>query len=259
MKTGQILREAAARAAGAGGGQSGAHPEPDILLAYARGETAGDAKEAVQEHLAICKSCAHAVLDFRKFPEITAPRGEELSDREIDAEWLKLLGREPRLAKTGTGDGPPAKPVQPWRLAYGLAACFLMLSVGLAAWNVSLRTQVADLSQPRVNVFVPLLTPASARAAENDIRIPAHVKFVRFELPFADDEGLAYDSYRIAITDSDGRETFSNTEIEPGRSGDFSIELATWQLPDKGAIKVVGFRENTPVLLVNRTFLREKP
>ncbi len=260
MKTGRIMRALAARAASGRRAAIGEHPEPDVLLGYSRGETAGDAKEEIQEHISMCPDCARAILDFRKFPGLAAPGGKELSDREIDAEWLRLLGRtrRPEGGRPAPDRATQKTEAYSWRLAYGLAACFLLASLGLTAWNLDLRGRIADLSQPRVNVFVAEAPPPDTRGAEDGVAIGGDVKYVRFELAAADlDE---YDSYRVVITDDEGRETFSNSDIQRNPAGDFTLEIAVWQLPPtSGAVAVFGVAPDRETELARIGFTREQP
>lgn len=258
MKTGRILRAVAARAVSRDAAIREAHPGPDLLLGYSRGEITGDGRESIQEHLALCEVCASAVLDFRAFPEITAPRGEELTDHEIDAEWLKLLGRrkDPRGEETAPRL-PRAldKPRIPsWRPAYALAACLLLATVGLTVWNIQLRGRVVDLSQPRVNVFVAEMSPPDTRAARTAVEIASDAKYVRFQLDVLDMD--RYPGYRVAITDANGRETLSNSEIRRDSEGFFSLEVATSQLPPGGgAVSVFGVTQTGETLLLRDTFV----
>lgn len=155
-----------------------AHPSPARLAAFQARELSPEAAEEIEEHLALCPSCARYFLDLQAFEE---GRGEEERSpisRQMTAEdWVALQGR---IAQEGgsmpaTGDrmkrapraapGPAATGESWYRsvpalrtLAAGLAVAVL----ALGSWTYLL---VRESRRPRADVEVVDLQPSGERSA----------------------------------------------------------------------------------------------
>ncbi|HEV3460037.1 MAG TPA: zf-HC2 domain-containing protein [Thermoanaerobaculia bacterium] len=89
------LRELASEARQRQG--TGAHPSPETLTSYHRGELTPAAEDDVQEHLAVCRHCARLVLDLPAFQEAPDPADPGLGglDAEAEASWQTIRARLP--------------------------------------------------------------------------------------------------------------------------------------------------------------------
>ena len=144
--------------------QLGLHPSPETLVAYHEGGLAGEERERLRDHLALCADCAQLLLDLAAFPEVEVPAGlRKPSDGEVEEAWQVMRGR----LKAEEKPGAPALPIpsnvvplsrpnprpQPAYLKWALAASWLLVA-GLGLWVFELRRENARLAEPAVNVAV---------------------------------------------------------------------------------------------------------
>jgi hypothetical protein len=149
------------------------HPSPDQWIAYHRGELAAEEETRFQEHLVRCRDCFDLAAAAAEF---ASPDEEPAAGQEVDTAALWHLLR-PQL---GQPPDPPPQNVREissgarrrtgwWsRLPTTLAASFFVALVGLAAWNLRLRSALA----PRANV--PIFEVSTGeRAAGQELTAPA--------------------------------------------------------------------------------------
>lgn len=165
--------------------QGESHPSPDELVAYRAGDLTAEEDDRIQEHLTHCRDCARLLLDLAEFEQMPLPPAEVGPvDARAEASWQRLqarLGEEDRPKakepEMDAEDVPPVRelrsrpavvpvwrrPAIPWLLAAGLGLC----AIGLGLRVGSLRSQVGELSAPRLNVsFEDLYAAGTTRGIE---------------------------------------------------------------------------------------------
>lgn len=135
------------------------HPSPDQWLAYHRGELSSDEEARLQEHLVRCRDCfdlAEGAAAFAQPDEETGAPGEG-EEMETAALWrllrpqLESSPQSPFQAVRAISAGPRRRPSWRFRLPESLAALFFVALVGMAAWNLHLRSAVEALRAPQPN------------------------------------------------------------------------------------------------------------
>lgn len=143
----------------------GPHPGWKRLLAYREGTVEAAEREAVQEHLSLCRRCTGLLRELVDF-EADATAGAAVPSAEREQAWNALLERLPaastrsaesasRAPAAGRANREPLAPRQPQNFApwlgYAAAIALLLVTVGLAAWTATRvrqeRRHVADLEQ----------------------------------------------------------------------------------------------------------------
>jgi hypothetical protein len=190
------------------------HPSPDQWLAYQRGELPAGEEEHLQEHLVRCRDCFDLAAGAAAF----AQPDEDGEEVETAAVW--------RLVRPQSD--PPSQKVQSirrpsrgFRLPMGLAASFFVALVGLTAWNLQLRSDLAAVRAPRANVPIFEIVPVERDSAGRELTMPAGPRMLVIH-PAED-----LPAYRLAIRDAaSGRELLSH-ELRPNQ--DLALTL---YLPD---------------------------
>lgn len=137
------------------------HPGWKRLLAYREGTVGAAEREALQEHLSLCRRCSELLRELRDFEtESAAGAAPALAGR--GEAWNALLERLPPALGLPSEHPPtrpgaerssrePSPPRRISRLAYAAAAALLLAMVGLAAWTAGRvqqeRRRVAELEQ----------------------------------------------------------------------------------------------------------------
>ena len=106
--------DAAVRAYAAGQRRSRqGHPPVEELAAYHRGELAGEARELLRDHLALCAECARLLLDLENFADLGPPsEAHRLADDDVEEakEALRSRLRGATAPPARLLRFPPAKP-----------------------------------------------------------------------------------------------------------------------------------------------------
>lgn len=217
------------------------HPSPDELLEYQAGELAGEERERLQDHLALCSRCTRAVMDLASFPDVEPLREEDrLADSDLAAEWRRF--QESGGAATSP-QRPPAGSLASSRFAYALAASLLLAVIGLSIWIGRLREEAAE---PRVNVLVADLVPREEAVerstdGEETIRVPGWADRLLLILNLA--EAPSYSEYRVKIATPEGREVWSRRGLRPSADGNFTLEVPRGLLTrERYAIRLSGLQ-----------------
>jgi len=223
------------------------HPAPDVLLAYHERSLTDDAKERVQEHLAVCEECSQVILDFAAFPRIE-PRLERhrMSPDELEERWQDL---ERTLAER--------RPVwQRHQVLLPLAAMFFAAVVGLGLWTIELHQRVASLEGPSGDVFVAAeLRPDgnATRGGDETIDVPPWAGQVLMLLNVIVDED--YDRYGVDVFASGKGRVLTGVPVQKGPEGGFAISLPRSDLASgEGRIELYGVRDGRRVLLAAYRF-----
>lgn len=217
-----------------------AHPAPEALLDFLAGDLPEDEREGIEEHLAICRSCARTALDFSMLPESEREEGEgePLSERELASEWERFRATV----------APPVRPPRHTAPLLALAAALLIAVAGLSLWSLHLGRQVRALSGPRADVAVVDLVPLDAvertpREGE-PARLPSWAERLVLILNLA--EPAEHSRYQVEIAGPDGRAVWSRPDVRRGEDGTFTLELPRRFLPPGSYhIRVSGLRDGT--------------
>jgi hypothetical protein len=139
------------------------HPSPTELETYHAGKLSSAAEDRIREHLAVCRDCGDLLLDIAGVAELKPPPGiPELTDDEVEADWLALQIRMKWAAaaeKQGPAPvvpirpAPPPKPA-PWAPRLAAAASIVaVLGIILALYQSGrvgeLERQLQKFEQPR--------------------------------------------------------------------------------------------------------------
>jgi hypothetical protein len=138
----------------------GEPPEPEELLAYLTGRLSPEDEERLGRQLVASPEAARALLDVADFEAAGAAAGVHPPDVAVHAGWRDFEKRLP--------DARP-RPRRLWALLPGIAAAWLVTTVGLGSWVWMLQ---GELRRPIPNVESRDL--ASTRAGEEEtVRILA--------------------------------------------------------------------------------------
>jgi hypothetical protein len=229
--------------------QSGTHPRPEQLAAYAAGELRPAAAEAVLEHLTVCRPCARLVLELPAFLATPAREREPAArDPEADRAWQELQDRlRPAPAAPSAPSAATARPDEgssarsrtgpPRRTILLLAACLAACLLGFPAWIVTHgRSRVPP---PIVPVNPPERTlgePQPPGPQPTTLRLDAEAAALVLYLPASQ----AYPRFDVEILDRDGRTTFP-AAAAPISPQEILVLLAHEQLPPGDyRLRVVG-------------------
>jgi hypothetical protein len=211
------------------------HPDPEAFLAHRRGELPAAEVEALEEHLAWCRDCAGIWRDLPQFLEGDA---EPFDPEEKAADWRALQAQLETAAPPADEEPPPAaRPASRSRLAAGLAAALALAVGGSALWIANLSQRLEDDRRPRPNVAIhDLSPPAAVRAGEEpplSIRLDRNAVLVLNVSAELEDR-----AYEARILDGEGEPVWTIDGLEPGRFGNFTLELPAGSL-DPGLYRIV--------------------
>lgn len=199
------------------------HPTSRELLDFLADDLPEAERELIEEHLALCRTCARTALELAAFPEEELAPGEEsLTKEELEAEWERFRAALSPARPTWSGAALS-------RAGWALAASLLLAIVGLAVWNVRLSQ---ELRAPRVDVAVVDLVPLDAveRIDEAEtVAIPGWADHVVLLLNFA--EPTSSTLFQIEILAEDGRLAWISHGVRRGEEGTFAVEVPRRFLP----------------------------
>jgi hypothetical protein len=236
------------------------HPATSQFIAYYRGEIPSAEAAAIREHLSLCDDCSALVLDAAEFfadedEEEEAAEATTPSD-DVEAAWEELRAlvsgaKTPPSPPTLILPPPPSIPqrslVRSLAFAYGVAAVFAALSVGLFLFKGTSPPQ-----QPQVNAGFYDLTSSHSERGEGPLPTP-----VRFRSP--DDSAhlilnpeVVADSarYGVRIRDADGGIIWRSEALELQASGVFHLSLPARAFPPgRYSLELYGIKEDRETLL----------
>ena len=221
----------------------GIHPEVEVLVRFHHGRVPDHEADAIAEHLSLCSHCAELLLDLVNFEDVsfedTASAGESHGAAEdshvsednvvnlaAEVEWRKL---QSRLDKEGRVDEPRAIPAarrrQVW-LAYGVAAGFFAMAVGLGLWALTLRSALTTLDAPQVNVQIVNLRPVgSLRSGDGVVATRSAALPGERIVVILNPSGLPSDiEHRVTLL-RDGQEIWQGEGLRPSESENFYVSL----------------------------------
>lgn len=189
------------------------HPSPTELETYHAGKLSSADEDRIREHLAVCRDCGDLLLDIAGVAELKPPLGiPELTDDEVEADWLALQVRLKGAAaaeKQGPAPvvpmrpaAPPPKPT-PWAPPLAVAASILaVLGFTLALYQSGrvgeLERQLQTFEQPR-SVPTRHLDSGVRRSQskeETDRPVSSHAEAILFLYP---DTERVYPKYEAEI------------------------------------------------------------
>ena len=226
------------------------HVTPEALVAYHHDRLPPAEADAVQEHLAACRSCADLVLELVSFADGTDAEGaaveDEVGDPEAEADWQALRSRlvepeTPTSIREGAAREFPRR-TTPY-LAYALAAS-LLLAAGLGAWIAVLQGELSAARQPQALSIVSLYPDGFTRgdAAESTVRGGGD----RFVVILTASPFPAAVEHRVEILDADGRSIWSGKGLRPTEQGTFPLELSR-RLLEPGEYRIRLLAGDAPV------------
>lgn len=145
-----VLRELAAEEAA----DAGPHVGSKRLIAYRQGTLPAAERDALQEHLSLCKRCAGLLLELRDF-EAASAGGEAAGPESLRQDaWESLTRRLPSKVpaiRPVAGAGRQTSRVPASRHLYIAAAVLLLAVLGLSVWAAATiqqeRQRLARLEQ----------------------------------------------------------------------------------------------------------------
>lgn len=204
------------------------HLSTSRLIAYHRGEIPPAETPAITEHLSLCTECSALALEVAEFfaddddEEDATPSAREAAWQELQTVMSGPDRRPPAPAFLSPVAAPPRRsPIRSLALAYGLAATFAAVSVGL----VFFREKAPSPSlQPDPGLY-DLTSSGSMRTGETN------AKLIRFQAPdesailILNPEGpLTSNRSRVRISDSAGAIVWeSDLTLQP--TGGFHLSL----------------------------------
>jgi len=217
-----LIRESGATRVPSRREESATHPCVERWIAYRDGELPPEEEKRLQRHLAQCRACVALVLDLEAFSRPETPDRAGISEFEVAAAWrvMRSAIRED-LRK------------QRWHVSTSLAACFLVVTLGLSTWAAmehhtaaGLRRTVAEFSQPQINVPIHDFLPDTATRGGSPrpvIEMPAAAPFAT--LVFTPAQRQEYPDYQVTICDAEGTEIWSSRGLEMSPYGTFRLGL----------------------------------
>jgi hypothetical protein len=221
--------------------RGGEHVPMQRLIAYHRGELPAPEAAAVADHLALCGDCTERLLDAAEF----LADEEELEAHEADASGQHLTAARAgglagcsgaRPADAAAHSRPARAPrrklslLRSPRFAYGLAAVFAALSLGLLLFVRSSGAPGPPAPMPNEPAYD--LAPAGsqrAAAAATTIRLPApagsaHLILNPSAAPTAPRHGVRFRR-------ADGRVVWQDESFVPQALGTFRLRLPAGAFP----------------------------
>lgn len=221
----------------------GIHPEIELLVAYHHGRLAPGEADNLAEHLSLCDHCGDLLLDLGEFEtdafetdaaETGAAASDPASsaDFAVERDWRSLSAR---LAEERDEQPPmPARrPTRPPGVAYGLAAGFFAVAVGLSLWVLTLRSELTRLQAPQLNVPIVNLRPVGSLRS-GDEAVEARAAGDRFVVILNPSGEPADVEHRVRLLRADGdvwNEIWSGTGLRPSDAGNFFLVLPRNLLP----------------------------
>jgi len=138
----------------------GAHPSPETLTAYHRGELTPAAEEGVQEHLAVCRHCARLLLDLPSFLEAPDAALETADAAAAEASWREIRARLPGTSEPAGRPGAAEFAVRKdwWHRSSPLAAAAMLAAAALVAvplWIIARQLAAPEMPPETIELFAP--------------------------------------------------------------------------------------------------------
>ncbi len=133
------------------------HPEPETLFAYQEGGLSAFERDAVADHLAVCRECTELVLDLEAFPAVplrdpskAQSAAEEAASRAAFLAMLPRVDQAPPApaAKVLEMPAPPARRER--RFDWRLAAALVVGVAGAGLWLAGLGNERQGAAGPVV-------------------------------------------------------------------------------------------------------------
>ena len=183
------------------------HPSPDQWIAYQRGELSADEETRLQEHLVRCRDCFDLATAAAAFAQ---PDGEPDAAQEMETAALWRLLRpqlDPPAQNVRQITESPRRPSRRFSLPTKLAATFFVALIGMAAWNLQMRSALKASQAPQANAPIFDFAPVERASAGQERTLPAGPQM----LVFHPDPSEQLPVYRLTIRDAvTGRESSSH-------------------------------------------------
>jgi hypothetical protein len=210
------------------------HPSTSRIIAYYRGEVPPPEAAVIAEHLSLCEECTSIALDAAEF---FADDEEDAAPADLEASWQQLRAAAPRVEEHPLSPVPALSPprtiprrslVRSLAFAYGLAAAFAALSIGLVLFHGK-----SQAPQPQANEAIYDLTSSGSERGEE-----AQVTRIRFRSPGGSallilNPAVAANSarYGVRIRRADRAVVWRSEDLERQAPGAFHLSLPAGALP----------------------------
>jgi hypothetical protein len=202
---------------------------PDELVDYEAGDVTAEERERIQEHLALCPSCAQAVLEVGPLPAV------QMSERAVDEAWTRFS------ARSGARPDRRRSALVPWSAA---AALFLVVA-GLAVEVGRLRETAGSEDGAQIVDLLPVGEDVQrSGGGEEAVEAPAWVGRLVLILNLTHEPVLP--AYAVRITAVDGREIWRGGEQRPGADGTLTLIVPRRLLP-AGEYRIGLYGSGAPV------------
>lgn len=212
-----------------------AHPSLDEIAAYHAG-TLSPAEEArVQDHLVACRRCTAVLLERDELAREIEASAPAAPGEDAEA-WEALRARLPRLSQRDEPHKVPMRPATPSVLRPGrrpprwlpaIAASLLVATLGLTAWNTSLRRRLAEIDQPQVNAPIHEIASGPVRSGGEGtvLELPHGTRFYTLVLRPSSPPPPGSE-WEVEIARPDGLVEWRGRGLRSDEHGSFSLTMS---------------------------------
>lgn len=207
------------------------HPSLDEIAAYHAGALPPAEEARIQDHLVECRRCTSLLLERDELAREIEASGPAAPGEDAEA-WEALRARLPQGEPSRPMEAPArpaASPVRPGRHSPrwlpAIAASLLVATLGLTAWNASLRRRLAEIGQPQLNAPIHEVTSGPLRGSgEAEVLELAHgTRF--YTLVLRPSAPPPPGEWEVEIARPDGSLEWRGQGLRPNELGSFSLTL----------------------------------
>ncbi len=173
---------------------------PEEVLAFHEKDMSEDEEKQLLERLLPDKNAVKSLLDLDAFPSGSVP---EMSEQELEGSWQEFWGKLEETEGSSNRDQPSLSRsvvIHRWsRIVTGLAAAFLLATVGLTLWVISLKQAYPGPGIATMDAAISDIYPDRTRSTPNQVMLLRSVQTVRFHLS---EKWQPYPLYLVEIRDS---------------------------------------------------------
>jgi hypothetical protein len=210
------------------------HPSSEALLAYALKTLPEESVETLQDHLACCSKCSQIILLMVSEPQ--EEMWEELGTRLHEPEVPRDVSFEHPRAR-----GRWARPSQVGVRRFWLAAALLLATIGLSVLTTLQHREILEYQEILavrpvvIQTYIADLAPAerTLRGREDpNEAVPIMDVGLPYVLILNSTAPPLSGGYRAEIANNEGRVLYSLSNLETGSSGEVSLGISNFALPE---------------------------